>query len=124
MDSCLNSKHTLLTIKTNAASSLSYLSSQIFYLGSLLNEPQLIRVNPIPAKEVDIPRLTNCETITPSELDAKPYGESRGIVVSSTSSYVEVLETYPNIAPICDAVLLDPNNTGQVRARYVFPDAL
>ena len=40
--------------------------------------------------------------------------EAKGKIVRTKGSYVEVLESFSNIAPIVDAVLADTDNSGQV----------
>ena len=40
--------------------------------------------------------------------------EGKGKIVRTRGSYVEVLETFSNIAPIVDAVLADADDSGQV----------
>lgn len=58
---------------------------------------------------------------SPSKLDEIRKNEkrdSKALIFSSTNNYLEVLETFSNIAPISDAVLFDPNHTGQVSDTY------
>lgn len=40
--------------------------------------------------------------------------EGRGLVVLGKGSYLSVLETFKNIAPILDAALVDTDGSGQV----------
>ena len=38
-----------------------------------------------------------------------------GKIIKTKGSYIEVLSRFKNIAPILDAVLADPDESGQVR---------
>lgn len=38
-----------------------------------------------------------------------------GVVIDVKGDYIEVLEEYPNLAPVEDAVLVDLAGSGQVR---------
>jgi Mono-functional DNA-alkylating methyl methanesulfonate N-term len=108
-------------MEANPAASLTYLSSQVVYLASCLNDSQLLRIHSAPFKRLESPTLPlppDFETLSLPELDAHRHEETRqgsGKVVSSSGCYVELLESYTNLAPIYDAVLFDPNNSGQVR---------
>lgn len=39
---------------------------------------------------------------------------TQGVVVDAKGDYVEVLDGYPNLAPVADAVLVDLTGSGQV----------
>ena|ERR1700691_3585479 len=118
---------------------LTYLTSQILYLGSHQGDSQLIRINNSPVSGLEVPTLpvpSDISTITPSQLTSlatkgkgravdmdvdeggmrgagRKEKEGRGVIVLGKGSYLSVLETFKNLAPILDAVLVD-NGTAQV----------
>lgn len=112
---------------------MSYLTSQVLYVGSLSGDSQLIRIHPSPQSDLDsdtLPIPGGITTISPSALlapraespdddyDMRDVMDTRdargGKVVKCKGNYVEVLATFRNIAPILDAVLADPDESGQV----------
>lgn len=78
---------------------------------------------PISALESPtLPIPTNIPSVPPSVLvpSAKGKGkadadskEDRGYIVNSKGTYVSVLDTFKNIAPIRDAILVDTDGSGQ-----------
>lgn len=40
---------------------------------------------------------------------------TKGTIIGSEGSFINVLDTFKNIAPIVDAVLVDTDGSGQVR---------
>jgi hypothetical protein len=46
---------------------------------------------------------------------------SKGRIVEPVGSFIKVLESFKNIAPIMDAVLVDTDGSGQVIASYLVP---
>ncbi|KIP10587.1 hypothetical protein PHLGIDRAFT_125454 [Phlebiopsis gigantea 11061_1 CR5-6] len=117
--------------ETSAPTTISYLTSQVFYLGSLSGDSQLIRVCASPQSDIDsdtLPIPASISTIAPSALGV-PRAESPdddydmrivdmreargGKVVKTKGNYIEVLSRFKNIAPILDAVLADPDESGQ-----------
>ncbi|CAL1713378.1 unnamed protein product [Somion occarium] len=105
---------------------LTYLSSQIVYIGSHYGDSQLVRILPAPASSVDVDTLpipSDIITSSPASLTQSEKGKevmthdgkdrAKGIVLKLKGSHVEVLETYRNIAPIVDAILADLDDSGQ-----------
>ena len=41
---------------------------------------------------------------------------SKGRIVEPVGSFIKILESFKNIAPIMDAILVDTDGSGQVRA--------
>ena len=124
-------------LQTSAATTLSYLSSQVLYLGSLTGDSQLLRICPSPHNDINsdtLPIPSGISTISSSALGA-PRAESPdddydmrdvmdtretrgGKVVKNKGNHIEVLASFKNIAPILDAVLADPDESGQVRISF------
>jgi hypothetical protein len=51
-------------------------------------------------------------TVSPVKI---PHPVSQeGVVINGKGDYVEILEEYPNLAPVEDAVLVDLTGSGQV----------
>ena len=42
-----------------------------------------------------------------------------GVIINPKGDYVEVIEEYPNLAPVEDAVLVDLAGSGQVRRTLI-----
>ncbi|KAH9942902.1 CPSF A subunit region-domain-containing protein [Amylocystis lapponica] len=115
--------------ETSPPTSLTYLTSQVLYLGSHMGESQLLRIHPAPFADLDadtLPIPSGITTVAPSSLMASNKGKERGDVemcegrglkdgkiLSGKGTYVEVLESYQNIAPIMDAALADLDGSGQ-----------
>ncbi|KAG6333787.1 hypothetical protein ID866_5298 [Astraeus odoratus] len=99
---------------------LTYLANQVVYLGSHFGDSQLLRISPTPVSKLDVPTLPvppSIPTIKPTELGKS--GKRRaddvpeGLVVNGSGCYLLQLESFNNLAPIVDAVLVDVDNTGQ-----------
>ena len=121
-------------LQISPPTSLSYLTSQVLFVGSHAGDSQLLRISPTPRSDLDsdtLPIPGGIATISPAALGA-PRAESPdddydmreaadnsqgrgGKVVKCKGNYIEVLSRFPNIAPIMDAVLADPEESGQVR---------
>ncbi|KAI0720554.1 CPSF A subunit region-domain-containing protein [Cerioporus squamosus] len=113
--------------ETSPAACLSYLSSQVLYLGSHFGDSQLLRIHPSPianAASDTLPIPKGITTISPAVLASSDKGKGRasgedspedqsGRVVNAKGTFLEVLQTYDNIAPIMDAVLEDIDGSGQ-----------
>ncbi|KAI0647974.1 CPSF A subunit region-domain-containing protein [Trametes meyenii] len=116
--------------ETSPATSLTYLSSQVLYIGSHFGDSQLLRIHPAPIANASIDTLPipkSIHAMTPSALaSASDKGKGKGRadapadrstrdprVVSTKGTFIEVLQTYDNIAPIMDAVLDDIDGSGQ-----------
>lgn len=131
--------------QTSPATTLTYLTSQVLYLGSHLGDPQLLRINTSPVSALESPTLpvpSDIKTISPSDLTlmssassskekwrsgeartVTPGKEEKGIVVLGQGNYLSVVDSWKNIAPIMDAVLVDLDGSGQVHFESSFPDA-
>lgn len=118
---------------------MSYLTNQTFYLGSHLGDSQLLQLSPTPNSQHCLPTLTmpvEIRTVSPGSLMAKSstkgkgraimqdddmdidgdIDRSKGRIVEPDGSFIRVLESFKNIAPIMDAILVDIDGSGQVRA--------
>ncbi|KAH9841501.1 mono-functional DNA-alkylating methyl methanesulfonate N-term-domain-containing protein [Rhodofomes roseus] len=121
---------------TSPATSLTYLTSQVLFVGSHFGEPQLLRVSPTPVSDVDadtLPVPKGVATVEPAALSAgssAAKGKGRadrdwdmearearegkdGKVVSTKGSYVEAVDRWENVAPIVDAAMADLEGSGQ-----------
>ncbi len=118
---------------------MTYLTSQVIYVGSHLGDSQVVEISPTPvssAKTRTLPIPREIETVDPSTLISfKSKGKAkcdsndefamdvdneldvtkRGHILEMQGSYLSVLDTQKNIAPIMDAVLVDIDGPGQVR---------
>jgi hypothetical protein len=77
----------------------------------------LLRLHDSPFKDGDSPTLPippDFPILAISSFDELAHRDKRNVVVASLGCYIEVIEEYPNLAPVSDAVLFDPNNSGQV----------
>ena len=118
---------------------MSYLTNQTFYLGSHLGDSQLLQLSPDPNSQHCLPALTlpvEIKTVSSGSLMAKSSTKgkgrailqdddmdidgdidcSKGRIVEPVGSFIKVLESFKNIAPIMDAILVDTDGSGQVRA--------
>lgn len=125
--------------ETSPATTLTYLSSQVLYVGSHLGDSQLVRISPTPTSDASadtLPIPRGITTVEPTELgaqspsasakgkgradidwnmDARAVKEGKdGKVVSTRGSYLDVIETWENVAPIVDATMVDLEGSGQV----------
>ncbi|KAI8986077.1 CPSF A subunit region-domain-containing protein [Trametes punicea] len=116
--------------ETSSATSLTYLSSQVLYVGSHSGDSQLLRIHPAPianAGSDTLPIPKGVSTVSPSALTSvSSKGKGRadesnlsdvsardGRVVSTKGTFIEVLQNHDNIAPIMDAVVTDIDGSGQ-----------
>lgn len=109
---------------------LSYLSSQVLYLGSHYGDSQLLRIHPAPIANATVDTLPipqGVSSVPPSLLMGSDKGKGKataadsentlargGRVVNTKGTFLEVLQNYNNIAPIMDAILADIDGSGQV----------
>ncbi len=121
----LRAKHLM---QTSPATSLSYLSSQFFYVGSHYGDSQFLRISDrqIANPTVDtLPIPKGITTVASSPVVSSDKGKGKaaesddsggkdGQVVHMKGTWLEVVESYDNIAPIMDAVLADIDGSGQV----------
>lgn len=118
--------------ETSPPTTLTYLTTQTLFLGSHLGDSQLLQINPTPTFSLSSPTLA-----TPPEVKLTPAGRlgvsntgkgkgralddnndftkdpAKGCVIESYGSFVSVLHTFKNIAPIMDAALVDIDGSGE-----------
>ncbi|KAF8635825.1 hypothetical protein AX15_000024 [Amanita polypyramis BW_CC] len=122
--------------ETSPPTTLSYLTSQTVYVGSHLGDSQVIEISPTPVSSSKTPTLPippGVKTIpqsalissrskgkareetdeTTMEVDNESEPTGNGRILATQGSYLSVLESQKNIAPIVDAVLVDVDGTGQ-----------
>ncbi|GLB38302.1 putative CPSF A subunit region [Lyophyllum shimeji] len=116
--------------ETSPPTTLTYLTNQSLYVGSHLGDPQIVQISPTPRSSLTAPTLSippEIKTISPAWLDRASTGKgkareinntedrdpTKGAVVESMGSYVNVLESFKNIAPNHDAVLVDIDGSGE-----------
>ncbi|THH20561.1 hypothetical protein EW146_g835 [Bondarzewia mesenterica] len=104
---------------------LTYLGSQMMYLGSHLGDSQLLRIHQSAISTPDSPTLPippDVVTIPTTSLVSSGKGKGKtsiglkkedGRVVMNKGNFLEVVDTWKNIAPIMDAVLADTDGSGQ-----------
>ena len=123
--------------ETSPATTLTYLTSQVVYVGSHLGDSQLLRISPTPTSDVSIDTLPiqkGIATVEPSALNASSSTKGKGRaecdwerdareeakegkdgkVVRTKGSYVDVIDRWENVAPIVDAAMVDLEGSGQV----------
>lgn len=85
------------------------------YVGSYLADSLLIRLHYTPWRNLNQPTLEIPLDITAmsSEQITHPVTQD-GVVIDGKGDYIEVLDEYPNLAPVGDAVLVDLTGSGQV----------
>jgi hypothetical protein len=107
--------------QTSPASTFTYLTSQVVYVGSYLADSLLIRLHHTSWRNHDQPTLEVPLgiTVTPPEQVTHPVTQG-SVVVDAKGDYVETLEEYPNLAPMEDAIIVDLAGSGQVRC-ILFP---
>ncbi|KAF8831356.1 hypothetical protein HHX47_DHR1000666 [Lentinula edodes] len=117
--------------ETSPPTSLTYLSNQITFVGSHLGDSQLVRISQVAlstAKEsltLPIPESVGTR-ISVEEFNKLDDDRGRGVggtdsrkgikkgwIVATHGSFIEVIQTFKNIAPIRDAVLADLDGSGQ-----------
>jgi DNA damage-binding protein 1 len=113
------------TIQTSPATCLTYLTSQVIFVGSHLGDSQLIKIESTPVSaggEPTLPIPHSVQTVPETYLSSSSKGKVRedsdstvnGTVVSLQGGHLTALESFKNIAPITDAVLVDPDGSLQV----------
>ncbi|KAJ4488025.1 CPSF A subunit region-domain-containing protein [Lentinula aciculospora] len=115
--------------ETSPSTSISYLSNQVTFIGSHFGDSQLVRISQVSlSTSKDTPTLpipgSVTTTISPESFnkldDDKGKGPSlhdnrikKGRIVASLGSFLDVIQTFKNIAPIRDAVLADLDGSRQ-----------
>ncbi|KAA1475747.1 hypothetical protein DENSPDRAFT_842582 [Dentipellis sp. KUC8613] len=109
--------------QVSAPTSLTYLTAQMLFLGSHAGDSQLLHVLQSPQSGIDAPTLAitpEVRTMPPSSLMSSSKGKgtvdirpSEGCVIAAKGQYLEVLDTWKNIAPILDAAVVDTDDSGQ-----------
>ncbi|KAL4064854.1 CPSF A subunit region-domain-containing protein [Scleroderma yunnanense] len=106
--------------EASSPTTLTYLTNQVVYLGSHFGESQLLRINPFVVSNSNsftLPVPPSIQTINPKELGATRKWRAddvfEGLVVNGFGSYLDELESFNNLAPIVDALLVDIDGTGQ-----------
>ncbi|KAJ7579305.1 CPSF A subunit region-domain-containing protein [Mycena floridula] len=103
--------------EVSSAMTLCYLTNNVVYLGSFLGDSQLLRITTAANSRLDYPTLPVPAGVAtmpePSskgkqrvDMGSPPDEEDSGII-RRNGSFLEVLDTFKNIAPIRDAVLVD-----------------
>ncbi|KAH8824837.1 mono-functional DNA-alkylating methyl methanesulfonate N-term-domain-containing protein [Flagelloscypha sp. PMI_526] len=122
-------KHGLLVIpvgQTSQPTTLTYLGTKTFYLGSRCGDSMLIRLTTSPRPDLPdtddtlpipdgLQRVTTLEAMDPTDdkkgkrrrTDSVELNPQKGCIIRTKGSYLRVLETFKNIAPIFDAILVD-----------------
>ncbi|KAJ7430630.1 CPSF A subunit region-domain-containing protein [Mycena latifolia] len=110
---------------TSPPTTLTYLANQVLYVGSHAGDSQLVQISSTPLSSSDetptLPIPLEIKTVLPGRLappSAKGKGKEeyseplRDCVLDVKGSFVKVIETFKNIAPILDAALVDTDNSG------------
>jgi DNA damage-binding protein 1 len=95
------------------------------YLGSHMGDSQLLRIEPIPTGAlnsrtlpipVDIHVFPALQVFSQARKEDDWTDNPRriGRIVDNHGNYVTVSQTFKNIGPIVDAILVDPDGTGEV----------
>lgn len=86
---------------------LTYLTNQVVYLGSHFGDSQLLQIisTPIPSSD---------HRTLPIPMAKSKIDETEGIIVNGTGSYLVEIESFNNLAPIVDGILVDTDDSGQV----------
>ncbi|KAI0084181.1 CPSF A subunit region-domain-containing protein [Irpex rosettiformis] len=119
----------------SAPTTLSYLSSQVLYVGSHTGDAQILRIHATAQSDIDrdtLPIPSGITTVHPTSLSADPRSSpslddddiemesvddkkagKAGKIVALKGTHIEVLDRFRNLAPILDAVLADTDESGQ-----------
>lgn len=94
--------------QASSPTTLTYLANQVIYLGSHFGDSQLLQISPSPIFGSD------CRPTLPIPASV-PKPKDDGIIVNGNGSHLIELERFSNIAPIVDGILVDVDDSGQVR---------
>jgi DNA damage-binding protein 1 len=108
---------------------LTYLTSQIIYLGSHLGPSHLLRLSAAPTSLLSEPTLPipdGIKTIEPNQLFFVSKGKEKdgnndgnvndtrlGWILATKGRYFQEVETWKNLAPILDGICVDTDGSGQ-----------
>ena len=130
--------------QTSSPTTLTYLLNQNLYLGSHTGDSQLLQISSSPVSTQEVPSISippEIRTCSSGSLSATslrkgkekalldndmdvddPIGGSfsEGRVVEAMGSFITVLDSYKNIAPIVDAIMVDTDGTGEVTSFSFF----
>lgn len=89
------------------------------YLGSHFGDSQLLQISPFPVSSSECPTLPipgSVRAIKPKDLGmvTKVDDDVEEIVVNGIGSYLIEIESFSNLAPIVDGILVDADNGGPV----------
>ncbi|KIJ59461.1 hypothetical protein HYDPIDRAFT_177805 [Hydnomerulius pinastri MD-312] len=106
--------------EASSPTTLTYLTNQIVYLGSHFGDSQLLQISSSPVSNLDAPTLpvpSSVLTVKPADPSLVPRRRAdenaEGTIVNCVGSYILEVESFKNLAPIVDAVLVDTDNSGQ-----------
>lgn len=119
--SCFICSTNLRPTQASSPMTLTYLTNRVVYLGSHFGDSQLLQIVPSPTSSSDCPTLPIPEsipTIRPKDLSLGAKNrvdeDAEGIIVNGTGSCLVELETFNNLAPIVDGILVNTDDSGQV----------
>lgn len=108
---------------------LTYLTSQILFVGSHHGDSQVIQINSKPVAALDLPTLpvpSDIPTISISDFamhhsrkgkgkgpDEAEIRGGQGLIILDKGSFLKVLDIWKNIGPVLDAALVDTDCSGQ-----------
>lgn len=115
---------------------MSYLSNQILYVGSHMGSSQIVKIHataqlaaygetlPIPAGIQTISSKQLAQEEEDVDMEDSDKRDGKGRIVRTRGNFVEILESFSNIAPIVDATLADIDGSGQVRFSLIVLELL
>ncbi|KAJ7644328.1 CPSF A subunit region-domain-containing protein [Roridomyces roridus] len=111
--------------QTSPSTTLSYLTSQVLFVGSHAGDSQLVQISSNPLSSSNDPTLpipSDITTVPASRLTPprsakgkarEEYSEPlRDCVLDVKGPFLRVIQTFKNIAPILDATLVDTDDSG------------
>ncbi|KAJ7069995.1 mono-functional DNA-alkylating methyl methanesulfonate N-term-domain-containing protein [Mycena amicta] len=112
--------------ETSPPTSLTYLTNGVLFVGSHAGDSQLVQISdePLPSssKAPAVPTLPipyDIETVPASRLAPPAPGEKadevRNCILEGEGSYLRVIKSFKNIAPILDAEIVDTDGTGHLQ---------
>ncbi|KAL0569702.1 hypothetical protein V5O48_012262 [Marasmius crinis-equi] len=118
--------------ETSSPKTISYLANQAVFIGSHFGSSQVVKIHlqstssdndptleiPSTVKAVEKSLLEKdreprIDEVDEEEEEEEHDGYKKGRVIYNRGTYLTVLQTFKNIAPILDAVLADTDNSGQ-----------